>query len=82
MRNVDFARQPARLLLIAMMTAALAAPQAARQDHAVLDEIRAHHSGIAVWWVGNAGWLIKSGDLVCLVAFGAGLTWGSVFLRY
>ena len=25
---------------------------------------------------------IKSGDLVCLIAFGAGLTWGSVFLRY
>ncbi len=25
---------------------------------------------------------IKKGDLVCLVAFGAGLTWGSVFLRY
>ena len=25
---------------------------------------------------------LKPGDLVCLVAFGAGLTWGSVFLRY
>jgi 3-oxoacyl-[acyl-carrier-protein] synthase III len=25
---------------------------------------------------------IKPGNLVCLVAFGAGLTWGSVFLRY
>ncbi|MEO8845116.1 MAG: beta-ketoacyl-ACP synthase III [Kofleriaceae bacterium] len=25
---------------------------------------------------------IKPGDLVCLVAFGAGLTWGSAFLRY
>ncbi|HEY1554708.1 MAG TPA: beta-ketoacyl-ACP synthase III [Kofleriaceae bacterium] len=25
---------------------------------------------------------IKTGDLVCLVAFGAGLTWGSAFLRY
>lgn len=25
---------------------------------------------------------IKRGDLVCMVAFGAGLTWGSVFLRY
>lgn len=25
---------------------------------------------------------IKPGSLVCLVAFGAGLTWGSVFLRY
>ncbi|HMG57671.1 MAG TPA: beta-ketoacyl-ACP synthase III [Kofleriaceae bacterium] len=25
---------------------------------------------------------VKPGDLVCLVAFGAGLTWGSAFLRY
>lgn len=25
---------------------------------------------------------IRPGDLVCLVAFGAGLTWGAVFLRY
>src|SRR4051812_34128468 len=25
---------------------------------------------------------IKPGDLVCMVAFGAGLTWGSVFLKY
>ena len=25
---------------------------------------------------------VKPGDLVCLVAFGAGLTWGSVLLRY
>jgi len=25
---------------------------------------------------------IKPGHLVCLVAFGAGLTWGSAFLRY
>jgi 3-oxoacyl-[acyl-carrier-protein] synthase-3 len=25
---------------------------------------------------------IKPGNLVCLVAFGAGLTWGSAFLRY
>ena len=46
-----------------MITAVLSAPQA-RPAHAVLDEIRAHHSGVAVWWVGNAGWLIKSGDLL------------------
>jgi 3-oxoacyl-[acyl-carrier-protein] synthase-3 len=25
---------------------------------------------------------IKPGNLVCLVAFGAGLTWGSAFVRY
>ena len=26
----------------------------------VLEQIRSHKSGLAVWWVGNAGWLIKS----------------------
>ena len=25
---------------------------------------------------------VKKGDLLCMVAFGAGLTWGSVFVRY
>jgi L-ascorbate metabolism protein UlaG (beta-lactamase superfamily) len=28
----------------------------------IRDEIQAHHSGIAVWWTGHNGWLIKSGD--------------------
>jgi len=28
------------------------------------DEIRSHEAGLAVWWVGNAGWLIKSGGLL------------------
>jgi L-ascorbate 6-phosphate lactonase len=26
----------------------------------VLDQIRSHKTGLAVWWVGNAGWLIKA----------------------
>jgi L-ascorbate 6-phosphate lactonase len=26
----------------------------------VLEQIRSHKSGLALWWVGNAGWLIKS----------------------
>ena len=30
----------------------------------VLDEIRSHRSGLAVWWVGNAGWLIKADNLL------------------
>jgi len=30
----------------------------------ILDEIRSHRSGIALWWVGNAGWLVKAGDLL------------------
>jgi L-ascorbate metabolism protein UlaG (beta-lactamase superfamily) len=28
----------------------------------LLEEIRAHRSGVAVWWLGHNGWLIKSGD--------------------
>jgi L-ascorbate metabolism protein UlaG (beta-lactamase superfamily) len=28
----------------------------------IRDEINAHHSGIAVWWTGHNGWLVKSGD--------------------
>ena len=33
-------------------------------EASVLDEIRAHKSGLAVWWVGNAGWLIKADTLL------------------
>jgi len=28
----------------------------------IADEIRNHQSGLAVWWTGHNGWLIKSGD--------------------
>src|SRR5512139_3964258 len=30
----------------------------------ILDQVRSHRSGIALWWVGNAGWLVKAGDLL------------------
>ncbi|MGD0128753.1 MAG: MBL fold metallo-hydrolase [Terriglobia bacterium] len=30
----------------------------------LLDQIRAHRKGIAVWWMGNDGWLIKSDDIL------------------
>jgi len=30
----------------------------------MIDEIREHKSGIAVWWIGQGSWIIKSGDLV------------------
>lgn len=47
------------MLLILATTGLLAMAQSN-----VLREIRAHHKGIAVWWVGNAGWLIKSDNLL------------------
>jgi L-ascorbate metabolism protein UlaG (beta-lactamase superfamily) len=37
---------------------------AAQQPSQVLDQIRAHNKGIAVWWTGNAGWLIKADNLL------------------
>ena len=33
-------------------------------DTKLIDEIRAHKKGIAVWWVGHNGWLIKSDDIL------------------
>src|SRR5437764_506547 len=33
-------------------------------ENSVLKQIRSHHTGLAIWWTGNAGWLIKSDDLL------------------
>jgi L-ascorbate metabolism protein UlaG (beta-lactamase superfamily) len=49
-------------LVVAALPAAAAEPGAPAAR--LVDEIRSHRSGIAVWWVGNAGWLVKSGDLL------------------
>jgi L-ascorbate 6-phosphate lactonase len=46
------------VLLIA--ATAVACPQSSP----VIDQIRAHEKGLAVWWVGNAGWLIKSDNVL------------------
>ena len=44
-----------RLLLLAVATAVVSMPQANRPASAVLQQVRSHHQGIAVWWVGNDG---------------------------
>lgn len=36
---------------------------AAGLDAQLIEELRAHKQGTAVWWTGNAGWVIKSGGL-------------------
>jgi L-ascorbate metabolism protein UlaG (beta-lactamase superfamily) len=53
-----------RLLLLAVATAVVSMPQANRPASAVLQQVRSHRQGVAVWWVGNDGWLIKSDDLL------------------
>lgn len=47
-----------------MGAAAAAAQTPAPTSQAILEQVRSHHSGIAVWWMGNAGWLIKSDNLL------------------
>lgn len=54
--------------LLATTCASQAAPSA------VLEQIRAHKSGLAVWWVGNAGWLIKADGLLIGIDLDLGTT--------
>ncbi len=51
---------PVRVAIMLVAAARFAMPEA----NAVLDQVRSHHKGIAVWWVGNAGWLIKADELL------------------
>ncbi|CAN5539832.1 metal-dependent hydrolase [soil metagenome] len=44
--------------------AAVLALNANGQDMKLIDDIKAHSSGTAVWWAGHNSWIIKSGDLV------------------
>jgi L-ascorbate metabolism protein UlaG (beta-lactamase superfamily) len=53
------------------LTISLAGPALAQEypkdeipTRQIKDEIRAHGSGVAIWWAGQNSWLIKSGDLL------------------
>lgn len=54
-------------LLPALLIAAACVPvwaQEKRSREVILKEIHGHHQGMAVWWMGNAGWLIQAGDVL------------------
>lgn len=34
------------------------------QHERLLADVRGHHSGVAIWWTGNNGWLIKANGLL------------------
>jgi L-ascorbate metabolism protein UlaG (beta-lactamase superfamily) len=57
------AGKPARLLL-ALAAAVSSVAGADPASERIVEQLRSRHDGIAVWWVGNAGWLIKSGELL------------------
>ena len=37
------------------------------ETRTVLDQIRAHEHGTALWWLGNAGWAVKSDRTLLLI---------------
>lgn len=48
-----------RFLAAAVAAIGVCTPQSEPAGRTLLEQIRSHREGIAVWWVGNAGWLIK-----------------------
>jgi L-ascorbate 6-phosphate lactonase len=38
--------------------------QTAISEDALFEQIKSHNRGIAIWWMGNSGWLLKSGSLL------------------
>src|SRR6185437_8041329 len=55
---------PRLLPLLLPGVAALLFANANKAANPIVNQIRSHHKGIAIWWTGNDGWLIKSGDLL------------------
>ena len=51
-------------ILYSMLALAMACPVWAQKDVRMIDDIKAHRSGLKVWWAGHNSWIIKSGDLV------------------
>jgi len=50
--------------LIALVLLIPAPAQTQPASTRLIDDIRAHRSGIAVWWTGHNGWLIKADDVL------------------
>ncbi len=52
------------LLSVAIQLSCFLQAQSPRSSKDLLHEIRAHEKGIALWWMGNDGWLIKSDSVL------------------
>ena len=52
------------LLLFVVQAAAFMRAQMAPDSNRLINQIEAHKKGIALWWVGNDGWLIKSDEIL------------------
>ena len=55
-------RTTTALVLTAAVTAL--SPCAGQQSKRMIDDIKGHDGGMALWWAGHNSWIIRSGDLV------------------
>lgn len=63
MKRLSVVRASVLLFLAIQLPYSLQA-QSALSSKDLLDQIRAHRKGIALWWMGNDGWLIKSDNIL------------------
>lgn len=54
--------KPANILLFAIIVAHSSCH--GQNAKRMIDDIRNHNSGTALWWAGHDSWIVKSGDLV------------------
>lgn len=52
------------LILLLMIDRGVVFSEGLAKPQSTLEQIEAHQKGIAIWWTGNAGWLIKSDRLL------------------
>lgn len=62
-------KKPSLVLAVVLLMMAIPTPdslqaQSPLSSKDLLDQIRAHQKGIALWWMGNDGWLIKSDNIL------------------
>ena len=53
-----------KCICLLLITSCLANHVIGQQKTRMIDEIKSHKEGTAVWWAGHNSWIIKSGDLV------------------
>ena len=52
------------LFLLTDPTTAWARPPETTMPETLVEQLESRHDGIALWWIGNAGWLIQSDGLL------------------
>ena len=55
---------PLLALTLVLLALSAATAQQLNSSRRLIDEIRSHRSGVAVWWTGHNGWLIKADDVL------------------